>query len=151
MAGFTPPNNSNHIDSNYTPQASLSEINVTPLVDVMLVLLIIFMVSAPLMQQGIQVDLPKTKSPALSEQEQQIVLVIKNSGAVEINKKEIPSTQLIEKLKAIYEKREKKEIFIHADKSVPYGTVANIMAQIQSAGVIRIGLVTEPKDKSSSQ
>ena len=128
---------------------TLSEINVTPLVDVMLVLLIIFMVSAPLMQQGIQVDLPKTKSPALSEQEKQIVLVIKSSGAVEINKHDIALSSLTEKLRAIYAKKEKKEIYIQADRSVPYGAVASIMAQVQAAGIIRIGLVTEPKDKSS--
>jgi biopolymer transport protein TolR len=128
-------------------QPMLSEINVTPFVDVMLVLLIIFMVSAPLMQQGIQVDLPKTKSPALSDQDKPIILVIKRSSAVEIGGTEISVNQLQEKLKAIYAKREKKEIYVQADKAIPYGTVTNIMSQIQASGVTRIGLVTEPKDK----
>lgn len=125
-------------------EGMLAEINVTPMVDVMLVLLIIFMVSAPLMQQGIQVDLPKTKSPSLSEQEKPVVLVINKNGGAEINGNVIPAAQLSEKLKAIFEKREKKEIFIQADKGISYGLVAAAMAQAQAAGILRIGLVTEP-------
>jgi biopolymer transport protein TolR len=139
-----------HIESgNYESGAMLSEINVTPFVDVMLVLLIIFMVSAPLMQQGIQVDLPKTKSPALSEQEKPIVIAITKNGDVEIAGNIIPGAQIAEKLRAIYAKREKKEIFIQADKSISYGIVATVMAQVQAAGIVRIGLVTEPKDGRS--
>lgn len=132
------------MDGMYQSDAVISEINVTPLVDVMLVLLIVFMISAPLMQQGIQVDLPKTKSPALSEQEKPVVLVVNKGGSVQIAGTTIQPSQLSEKLKAIYEKREKKEIFIQADKSIPYGTVANVMSQAQAAGIVRIGLVTEP-------
>lgn len=123
----------------------LAEINVTPFVDVMLVLLIIFMVSAPLMQQGIQVDLPKTKSPALSEQEKNIILVVKRDGGIEINENRIPAAELSAKLQAIYANRERKEIYVQADKAVAYGQVANVMSQIQGAGITRIGLVTEPK------
>jgi len=142
--------NSGHTDSNYQPGSGvLSEINVTPFVDVMLVLLIVFMMSAPLMQQGIQVDLPKTKSPALSEQEKPIVLVVGKGGSLKIAGNSIPSAQLTEKLKAIYEKREKKEIFIQADKGIPYGTVATVMSQAQAAGIGRIGLVTEPGEARS--
>lgn len=142
--------NSGHTDSNYQPGSGvLSEINVTPFVDVMLVLLIVFMMSAPLMQQGIQVDLPKTKSPALSEQEKPIVLVVGKGGSLKIAGNTIPSAQLTEKLKAIYEKREKKEIFIQADKGIPYGTVATVMSQAQAAGIGRIGLVTEPGEARS--
>lgn len=137
------------VGDNYQPEAMLSEINVTPFVDVMLVLLIVFMVSAPLMQQGIQVDLPKTKSPALSEQEKPIVLVVGKGGSVQIAGNNIPSGQLTEKLKAIFEKREKREIFIQADKGIPYGTVATVMSQAQAAGIIRIGLVTEPGEARS--
>ncbi len=131
--------------SNYKSEAMLSEINVTPLVDVMLVLLIVFMISAPLMQQGVQVDLPKTKSPALAEQEKPYVIVVNKSGNVEIANNEIPTSQLTEKLRAAFAKREKKEIFIQADKSISYGVVAGVMAQAQAAGISRIGLVTEPK------
>lgn len=131
-------------DNIHGAESMLAEINVTPMVDVMLVLLIIFMVSAPLMQQGIQVDLPKTKSPSLSEQEKPIVLVLNKSGQAEINGNTIPASQLSDKLKAIFEKREKKEIFIQADKGISYGVVAAAMAQAQAAGILRIGLVTEP-------
>ena len=125
----------------------LAEINVTPFVDVMLVLLIIFMVAAPLMQQGVQVDLPKTKSPGLSEQDKPIILIISKAGVVLIGTTEIPLAQLGQKLHAIYSKREKKEIYVQADKSVPYGVVAEVMSEVQSAGVSKIGLVTEPKTK----
>lgn len=150
MAGLTGgKRSSNHIENgNYSNEGMLAEINVTPMVDVMLVLLIIFMVSAPLMQQGIQVDLPKTKSPALSEQEKPLVLVVNRNGSVSINNTGIPSADLTEKLRAIFEKREKKEIFIQADKGIPYGTVATVMAQVQAAGILRIGLVTEPKNSN---
>ena len=134
------------MDGLYQSDAVISEINVTPLVDVMLVLLIVFMISAPLMQQGIQVDLPKTKSPALSEQEKPVVLVVNKGGSVQIAGTTIPQAQLTEKLKAIFEKREKKEIFIQADKGIPYGSVATVMSQAQAAGISRIGLVTEPGD-----
>jgi biopolymer transport protein TolR len=145
MAGFR-AGKSNHIDGgNYQSEGMLAEINVTPMVDVMLVLLIVFMISAPLMQQGIQVDLPKTKSPALSEQEKPLVVVVNRNGAVELGGHEIPSIEVTEKLRAIFEHREKKEIFIQADKGIPYGTVAQVMAQAQAAGIHRIGLVTEPK------
>lgn len=145
--GFGSHHKSNHMESNslQTSGSMLSEINVTPMVDVMLVLLIIFMVSAPLMQQGIQVDLPKTKSPSLSDQEKPMILVLNKEGQPEINGARIAGN-LTEKLKAIYEKRGKKEIYIQADKAIPYGTVATIMAQVQAAGIIRIGLVTEPKN-----
>src|SRR3989338_5249177 len=121
----------------YNPPPVLSEINVTPFVDVMLVLLIIFMVAAPLLQQGVEVDLPKTQSPSLSEQEKQVVLVVKPGGRLEINKNEISVSALSQKIKAIYAKRLKKEIFIQADQSVPYGTVADIMSRVQMAGITR--------------
>ncbi|RZA09529.1 MAG: protein TolR [Proteobacteria bacterium] len=150
MAGFGGGRRrSNHIggDDQLGSGEVLSEINVTPMVDVMLVLLIIFMVSAPLMQQGVQVDLPKTKSPALAEQEKPVILVVTKGGNVQINGNVIPNSEISDKLKAIFEKREKKEIFIQADKSIPYGSVASVMAQAQAAGISRIGLVTDPSDK----
>ncbi len=134
-------------DSTYVPPPTLNEINVTPMVDVMLVLLIIFMVSAPLMQQGVQVDLPKTDSPPLSEQEEQIVLVIKRNGNIEINENAVQLSNLRKKLRAIYKNKRKKEIFIQSDQTVAYGKVATIMSQIQLAGVHKIGLVTEPRKK----
>lgn len=136
----------NGLPGGYSPPGMLSEINVTPFVDVMLVLLIIFMVSAPLMQQGIQVDLPKTKSPSLSEQEKPLVITVDKDGSTHIGSSVIRVSDLREKLSAIYEKRERKEIFIHADQTVSYGVVAAVMAQAQAAGIIKIGLVTQPKN-----
>ena len=140
---------SNHIGAgdDLGAEGMLSEINVTPMVDVMLVLLIIFMVSAPLMQQGVQVDLPKTKSPALAEQEKPVILVVTKSGNVQLNGNTIGASDVSNKLKAMFEKREKKEIFIQADKGIPYGSVATVMSQAQAAGISRIGLVTDPSDK----
>ncbi len=149
MAGFRGSSSNHFGDGNYKSEAMLSDINVTPMVDVMLVLLIVFMVSAPLMQQGIQVDLPKTKSPALTEQDKPVVIVVNHSGNVEIAQHEIPSAEVTDKLRAMFEKREKKEIFIQADKGIPYGTVAAVMAQAQAAGIHRIGLVTEPKSQAA--
>ena len=150
MAGTGPKKEGSHTDfSNYGSDGMLSEINVTPFVDVMLVLLIIFMVSAPLMQQGIQVDLPKTKSPTLSEQEKPVVLVVGKGGVVQLAGNTIPSDQVVTRLKAIFEKREKKEIFIQADKGISYGVVATVMSQAQAAGILRIGLVTEPGEARS--
>jgi biopolymer transport protein TolR len=149
MAGFRSGGKASLDSPGFQSEGVLSEINVTPMVDVMLVLLIVFMISAPLMQQGIQVDLPKTKSPALAEQEKPVVIAVNRNGNVEINGHELRSSQVTEKLRAIFEKREKKEIFIQADKSIPYGTVATVMAQAQAAGIHRIGLVTEPRDGRS--
>lgn len=133
-------------DSSYVPPSALCEINVTPMVDVMLVLLIIFMVSAPLMQQGVQVDLPKTNSLPLSEQEEQVVLVVRKNQQIEINKNVIPMNTLATKLAAIYKNKKRREIFIQADQSVPYGAVADVMSTVQRAGIHKIGLVTQPKD-----
>ena len=124
--------------------ATLSEINVTPLVDVMLVLLIVFMVSAPLMQQGVQVDLPKAAAQALDDQQDQIVLVITSEKKLMINKNEIRIREFRTKLAAIYQNKASKEIFIQADQDVPYGFVAQIMAEVKRAGVSKVGLVTEP-------
>lgn len=132
-------------NSSYKAPTTLSEINVTPLVDVMLVLLIVFMVSAPLMQQGIQVDLPKATGSALDEQHEPIVLVISKNKSLSINKNEIQRTQLATKLQAIYKGKSQKEIFIQADQSVAYGFVAQIMAEVKKAGIAKVGLVTEPQ------
>ena len=123
---------------------TLSEINVTPLVDVMLVLLIVFMVSAPLMQQGVQVDLPKASAPAMDEQKDQIVLAITKDRRVLLNENDIGSKNLRAKLMAIYEHKQTKEIFIQADQTVPYGFVAQVMAEVKLAGITKVGLVTEP-------
>ncbi|PWU14488.1 MAG: protein TolR [Bdellovibrio sp.] len=126
---------------------TMSEINVTPLVDVMLVLLIMFMVTAPLMQQGIEVDLPKTASSSLSTPpEDPLVLIINADRNVVIGKQKVPAASLREKLRAIMETRKNQELYIQADRHVEYGFVAETMAEIRAAGITNIGLVTVPKE-----
>ena len=139
-------NISPHSGSSGRTPPSLAEINVTPLVDVMLVLLIVFMISAPLMQQGIPVDLQKAASTSLDDQQDQIVLVISRNKTISINKNEIPLQDLKKKLNAIYEHKASKEIFIQADQSVSYGFVAQVMADVKRAGITKLGLVTKPQD-----
>lgn len=131
---------------NSKSRATLSEINVTPLVDVMLVLLIMFMVTTPLMQQGIEVDLPKTSSTGLEVNEEPFLLVIDSNRKIFAGKTQIGSQELNQKLKAIFSKRKNKQVYIQADKSVDYGVVAEVMAEVKSAGITNIGLVTLPKD-----
>lgn len=123
---------------------TLSEINVTPMVDVMLVLLIIFMVSAPLMQQGVQVDLPKASGQSLDEQKEPVVLVVTKDKKILINKNEILYKNLKTKLTAIFETKTLKEIYIQADQSVSYGFVAQVMAEVKKSGITKVGLVTDP-------
>ena len=123
----------------------LSEINVTPLVDVMLVLLIMFMVTTPLMQQGIQVDLPKTSATGLELNEEPMLLQIESNQKITIAKVPIQLTQLKAKLEAIFKTRKNKQLFIQADRKVDYGLVAEVMAEAKSAGINQLGLVTMPK------
>ena len=128
-------------------RATLSEINVTPLVDVMLVLLIMFMVTTPLMQQGIEVDLPKTSSSGVDLNEEPFVLVINANQTMTVAKTTIAMTDLRSKLKAIFENKKNKQVYIQADRKVDYGFVAEAMAEIRAAGIFNIGLITVPKDK----
>lgn len=124
-------------------RGTMSQINVTPLVDVMLVLLIIFMVTAPMMQQGVQVNLPKAETKSLAPKEDTLVVSIEQSGKTFINSSEISPDLLKEKLTTMLAGREKREVFLKADRSVPYGDVVKVMAQIKGAGVERLGMVTE--------
>ncbi len=126
-------------------RAVLSEINVTPLVDVMLVLLIIFMVTTPMMQQGIDIELPETAASGSAPSEEPMVLQIDRSKRLRIGDQLIARADLSEKLKAIFEKRGDKQIYLQADRSVDYGFVAETMADIRAAGITNIGLVTVPK------
>lgn len=128
-------------------KAVLSEINVTPLVDVMLVLLIMFMVTTPLMQQGIQVDLPKTSSTGLELNEAPLLIVIEANQKITIAKNAVALSHLSEKLKAIFKTRKNKQVFIQADRRVDYGIVAEVMAETKAAGIHNLGLVTLPKEK----
>ncbi|MCB0356092.1 MAG: protein TolR [Bdellovibrionales bacterium] len=123
----------------------LSEINVTPMVDVMLVLLIIFMVTAPMLQQGIDIDLPETASSGVETTEEPFILTIKKNGQIFAGDTELKINELRTKIKAIFETRKNKQVYIKADKKVDYGTVASTMAEVRAAGVFNIGLVTIPK------
>jgi len=122
----------------------MSEINVTPLVDVMLVLLIIFMIATPLMEQGIPIDLPQTKTTALDPSEKQMVLEITKNKDVFMGKRRLRLETLESSLLKALQGSARREIFIRADKQVPYGFVAQVIARIKRAGITRIGLVTEP-------
>ena len=126
----------------------LSDINVTPLVDVMLVLLIIFMVTAPMLQMGIDVNLPKVKAQSVDVTEEKLVLTIDGNRAVFLNKNRIPLEDLKTKLEAIFQDRIDREVFMRADKNVPYGFVVQVMSEIRKAGVDRLGMVTEPPQES---
>lgn len=125
-------------------RSAMSQINVTPFVDVMLVLLVIFMITAPMMQQGVQVNLPKADTKALTPQEETVVVSVDRAGKVFINTTEVPAADLQGKLAILFEKRTKKELFLKADRDVPYGEVIKVMAEIKRAGIERLGMVTEP-------
>ena len=125
----------------------MAEINVTPLVDVMLVLLVIFMVTAPMMQQGVQVNLPKADTKAMTPPEESVVVTVDKTGKTFINKDEVPAADLRNRLSTMFVSRAKKEVFLKADSEVPYGEVIKAMADIKGAGIERLGMVTEPSQK----
>ncbi|MCK5235491.1 MAG: protein TolR [Deltaproteobacteria bacterium] len=122
----------------------LSQINVTPFVDVILVLLIIFMVTAPMMQTGIDVSVPEVEAQSIQTQEEPIVVSINSKGLIFINKTEVELAKLGGKLRAVFEKRSDKSLLLKADKRVSYGIVAKTMGEIKKAGINKIGMVTEP-------
>lgn len=126
---------------------AMSEINVTPLVDVMLVLLIIFMVTAPLISQGVPVDLPQTQASALSGDEKKLVLTLTKDKQIFIGTNAdnpIPYDQLETKLRANEKLKAEKELYLHADRALEYGFVVDVMAIVKRAGVEKMGMVTDP-------
>jgi biopolymer transport protein TolR len=127
----------------------MSDINVTPLVDVMLVLLIIFMVAAPMMVQGIPVALPKTTSEPLTEDKEHLVISVDRSQQIYINDYKVALEALEAKLKRIYEGKPDQRVYLRADKNVPYGLVARVMSEVKNAGVDKLGMVTEPLTEDS--
>jgi biopolymer transport protein TolR len=124
---------------------AISEINVTPFVDVMLVLLVIFMVTAPLIQQGLQVELPKTQAEGLRADEEPLIITVKRDGSVYVERVEVPLKGLESKMKKILANRDRAEVFLRADARVAYGTVAKTLSILRRAGATRIGMVTEPE------
>ena len=127
----------------------MAEINVTPLVDVVLVLLIIFMVTAPMLQMGIDVNLPKVKSKSIDVTEEKLVLTITGAKEIYINKNRISLSDLRIKLENIFSSRIDREIFMRADKSIPYGFVIEVMSEVRKAGVDKLGMITEPPPEES--
>ena len=124
----------------------MSDINVTPFVDVMLVLLIIFMVTAPLMIQGVDVNLPKTTAKEIRTQEDPLILTVNKKREISLEKQIIEFDELEAKLKMIFEYRGDKKILLRADKDLPYGFVINVIAAAKRAGFDYAGLITEPMD-----
>ena len=123
---------------------AISQINVTPLVDVKLVLLVIFMVTAPILQQGVSINLPKVKAAPLTGEEQQLVVALTRDGKVHLNDTPIPVKELGPKLEAILKIQPQRGVFLRADQQVRYGEVMRVIAAIKGAGVERLGMVTEP-------
>ena len=122
----------------------MSDINVTPFVDVMLVLLIIFMVTAPMMVQGVDVDLPKATSKALKGGEDRLIISVDEQSKVFINEQVVGVEFLTKKLGAILENFDKNNVYLRADKKVSYGVVVNVISKIKKAGVDSLGMITLP-------
>ena len=129
-----------------TQQKALADINVTPLVDVMLVLLIIFMVTAPMLQMGIDVNLPRVQSRSIDVNEEKLILTINASREIFLNRAKIPSADLGVKLRAVMANRIDREIFLRADRTVPYGFVVEVMSEVRKAGVDKLGMITQPPE-----
>lgn len=124
----------------------MSEINVTPLVDVMLVLLIIFMVTAPMLMQGVEVNLPKTTTKNIKTKEEPLMLTVNKEKEIFIEKHRITLDNLEIKIQKIFQNRRDKEILLRADKEVPYGFVIKVIAKVKQAGIDKLGMVTVPLD-----
>jgi biopolymer transport protein TolR len=129
----------------HTRKPVMAEINVTPMVDVMLVLLIIFMVSAPLLTVGVQIDLPQTQAKSLDQDKEPLTVTVNTKGEVYLMNSEIKVEELVPKLKAITDARggAEERIYVRGDKNVNYGTVMRVMGRLSAAGFRRVALVTE--------
>ncbi len=138
MAGMSPSGGGRR-------RAAMSEINVTPMVDVMLVLLIIFMVTAPLIQQGVDVNRPKSQSEGLTSDEERLVGAMKRNGTVFVERADVALPDLESKMRTIFEARGNKEVFLRADTKIAYGKVAKALSALRRAGATRVGMVTEPE------
>jgi biopolymer transport protein TolR len=129
----------------------MSEINVTPFVDVMLVLLIVFMVTAPLLTVGVPVDLPEAKAKALSQPEEPLVISIDSSGVVFIQETEVALEKLVPRLAAITDNKPDTRIYLRGDRKVDYGRIMEVMARVNSAGFTRLALVSELPRKGAGK
>jgi len=136
-----------NVNANKNAHRMLSEINVTPFVDVMLVLLVIFMVTAPMMQSGFDVDLPQVKAKTIHTNEKPLIVTISKDKKIEILDYEFTLDRLKSKLEFISQGRADKEIYLKADKTVPYGFVMEVMAEIKDAGYEKLGMITMPLEE----
>ena len=132
---------------NNSNERPMAEINVTPLVDVMLVLLIIFMVTAPMLQTGIDVNLPRVKAKSIDVAEEKLVLTVNHAQQIFINRKRIDLSELGIKLGSIIAARTDRDLYLRADKDVPYGFVVQVMAEVRKSGVDKLGMITEPPEE----
>jgi biopolymer transport protein TolR len=126
------------------PGSTMSDINVTPLVDVMLVLLIIFMITAPMIGRGVELDLPKAKAQAMEVDESKLVMTIDGERRVFLGESEVPHARLEEALSTNVRLQREGELYLKADKDIPYGFVVQVMAIIKQAGIPKLGMITDP-------
>jgi biopolymer transport protein TolR len=143
------------ISRNNNGRSVLSEINVTPFVDVMLVLLVIFMVTAPILYQGVEINVPKVESRPMpaAEREKKIVVALNENGEIYIERKKYSLFELKLEIRSLVRNKgkelEEEDVFLRADSNVPYGTVMEVMAEIKKAGINKIGLITEPPSSNN--
>lgn len=134
------------MDTGGSSKRFMSEINVTPFVDVMLVLLIIFMVTAPMMMQGVEVNLPKTTTKYIKTQEDPLILTLTRKKEILLEDYKIKMEDLRTKIQKVFENRREKELLLKADKDLPYGYVIQVIAEVKRAGIDKLGMVTEPEE-----
>lgn len=127
--------------------STIAQINVTPLVDVMLVLLVIFMVTAPIIQQGVQVNLPQAKTNAIPGSEEHLVVTVAKNGKIYLNDNVVTLGELGQKLRAIKRLQADKQVYLRADQDVRYGIVMKTIAEIKQAGIEKLGMVTRPSSE----
>ena len=125
----------------------MSEINVTPFVDVMLVLLVIFMVTAPMMQEGVDVNLPQAQGKSLPSKEKRMTITITSTKEIYLNDRKIELSNLENRLRTVFQNRTDRQLFLRADEIVPYGFVVKTMAAVRNAGIDQLGMVTVPFEK----
>jgi biopolymer transport protein TolR len=133
------------VDQQRNGSGAIASINVTPLVDVMLVLLVIFMVTAPILQQGVAVNLPHAEAAPLTGEEDQLVVAVDSQSQVYLNDTKIDLAELDPKLRAILREQPARQVYLRADRDVRYGDVMQVIAAVKGAGVERLGMVTEPE------
>jgi len=151
MAATLPPQNGRRPSAFSRRRPPMSEINVTPMVDVMLVLLIVFMVAAPLLTVGVSVDLPRTKARALTEEQEPLTVTVQADGSIYLQETTIALDELTPKLVAIARNGYDERIYVRGDKAVDYGSVMEVMGALNNAGFRRVALITESQSSAPAQ